>query len=794
VSDAPGNETTSAATDALDMATAEAAEAFAAAGIDCMLLKGAAIERVLYDGAQRAYTDADLLIRPTASATAEDILLQLGFERHEGDRSRDDEPRQSHVWERGQDGAVIDLAWSLPGVSTAADRVWTVLSSRAERIVVGRSLVLAPGPAAIATIVAINAARHGPHADKPLEDLDRAIHRLSPEVWTAAARMATELGAIAWFAAGLRLLPAGEDVAEALGLPPTQSVEVALRAKGARSTALGFERLARTAGVRGKVAYLGRTLVPPKRLMKDSSPLARRGRLALALAYLWHALRLPWTAVPGLRIWLATRKEVDPAGSPLALLRPLALFHPKGFAERFLVVGTGLGPSEPPNGHPVDFAAIVPNASELRQSNWLDAAVQGCVSRLAPEGILCVLVPAGGRRRAKKALQRHSLVATPVVHLPSWRSTRYLIPLGREPLAYGISRVVIGSEIRRSLILGALRVPQVPAMLASIFPSVSLVARRAHARPPAAWLLEDLGAGSAVIRSGRRESAVRAVVHAVAADGRSALAAAKLRSRSEAEAEAAALRRVAPAARGAGAEVPRPLALKELGNAVALVETAINGRLAVAFLAGRPWRAANVISRIRDWIAEWHAATLSVAPRTTEQLRRDVLVAAATIAPLIENGVGYAERLERLCADVARANVRLASAHNDLTMWNVVVGEDGRLGILDWEEARENELPLGDLVLAIADAHAAPRRYTDRLGTLSACFRRDGSPAGPLGEPVEQLRCEFEIPRQVAELSFHATWLHQAAKAVRIDAPWRPDFLEIVQWLASDGEESRRLR
>jgi len=311
VSDASADEAT-AATEALDMATAEAADAFAAAGIDCMLLKGAAIARLLYDQTHRAYTDADLLIHPTTTAMAEDVLLGLGFARQGGD-SRDDELRHSHVWERRRDGAVIDLAWSLPGVSTPADGVWTILSSGAEPITVGRSLVHAPGPAAIATIVAVNAARHGPHADKPLDDLDRAIHRLSPEVWTAATRMATELGAIAWFAAGLRLLSAGRDLAAALRLPATQSVEVALRARGARSTALGFEQLARTAGVRGKVAYLGRTLVPPKRLMKDSSPFARRGRLALALAYLWHALRLPWTAVPGLRIWLATRKEVDPA-------------------------------------------------------------------------------------------------------------------------------------------------------------------------------------------------------------------------------------------------------------------------------------------------------------------------------------------------------------------------------------------------------------------------------------------------------------------------------------------------
>jgi hypothetical protein len=244
---------------------------------------------------------------------AEDTLLQLGFARNEGDRTRDDEPRHSHVWERRQDGAVIDLAWSLPGASTAGDEVWTILSSGAERIVVGGSLVRAPGPAAMATIAAVNAGRHGPHTQKPLDDLDRALDRFSPQVWTAAARMATEIGAIAWFAAGLRLLPAGQDLAQALELPTTQSVEVALRAKGAAGTALGFQRLAKTTGLRRKVAFLGRTLVPPKRLMKESSPLARRRPLGLALAYFWRPLWLLWTAVPALRTWRATRKEVDQA-------------------------------------------------------------------------------------------------------------------------------------------------------------------------------------------------------------------------------------------------------------------------------------------------------------------------------------------------------------------------------------------------------------------------------------------------------------------------------------------------
>ena len=70
---------------------------------------------------------------------------------------------------------------------------------------------------------ALHAAHHGRTYPRPLRDLERALDRLDRETWVAAARLAAELDAVEAFAAGLRLVPAGESLASELDLPAVSS-------------------------------------------------------------------------------------------------------------------------------------------------------------------------------------------------------------------------------------------------------------------------------------------------------------------------------------------------------------------------------------------------------------------------------------------------------------------------------------------------------------------------------------------------------------------------------------------
>ena len=77
-----------------------------------------------------------------------------------------------------------------------------------------------------------------------------------------------------------------------------------LRASSMPAVAGGLDRLGRTPGIKAKTRLLARELFPTPEFMRIWSPLARRGGIHLALAYLWRPVslltKLP-TAITALR-------------------------------------------------------------------------------------------------------------------------------------------------------------------------------------------------------------------------------------------------------------------------------------------------------------------------------------------------------------------------------------------------------------------------------------------------------------------------------------------------------------
>jgi hypothetical protein len=165
-------------------------------------------------------------------------------------------------------------------------------------------------PAGLAVVVALHAAQHGVWVEKPLDDLGRALELLPDEIWAAASALAARLAATPAFATGIRMLAPGEELATRLDLPAGGSVETTLRASTAPPTALGFDWLARTPGGRAKVRLVVRKLVPDAAFMRAWSPVARRGPVGLAAAYVWRLLWLARHAPSGFRAWRQARRAV----------------------------------------------------------------------------------------------------------------------------------------------------------------------------------------------------------------------------------------------------------------------------------------------------------------------------------------------------------------------------------------------------------------------------------------------------------------------------------------------------
>jgi putative nucleotidyltransferase-like protein len=291
----------------VDLVTAEVVGALRARRVRSILLKGPTLTTLLYrDGEPRTYVDVDLLIAQRDAAHAGEVLLELGFAY--GFESRDCGPSPDRVlWMRPPDE--VDLHHTLQGVEADAGRLWSVLSGMTGLQEVGGQEVEILSEPARALHVALHATQHGRDWKVPMEDLRRAIEILPLETWQAAARGAEQVEAAAAFATGLRLLPTGELLAERLGLSARATVGTLLRSQSPPHLTLGFEKLYSVRGPGAKVRFIARKLFPPRANMRFMMPLAQRGWLGLATAYL---VRLGWLARHfnrGFRVWMRARRE-----------------------------------------------------------------------------------------------------------------------------------------------------------------------------------------------------------------------------------------------------------------------------------------------------------------------------------------------------------------------------------------------------------------------------------------------------------------------------------------------------
>jgi len=272
------------------------------------------------------------------------------------------------------------------------------------------------------------------------------------------------------------------------------------------------------------------------------------------------------------------------------------LLLPDGAAERALVLGTGCpdrlrpqaGPAGEDGAH--DLIVVAPGSDELGRS-WLDRALDVCSVRLAPDGIAYLLLPRRARLRARRELRRRGLTVGPAfLHLPSSSVTHDLVPVRRAALL----EAAPNAGWKRRVARVACRLGAAP-LLGIGSPRVGLLARPAGARPLLAWMDARDGAGydAAWISSTWREPASSAIVRPYLGRGPAPVVAKVALAESNASLgeEAGRLRRLGPAAQGAGASVPRVLGAVDLAGLAAMGEPAFEARLDHGFEARQVDRA-----------------------------------------------------------------------------------------------------------------------------------------------------------------------------------------------------------
>lgn len=290
----------------MEKAAGEAWTALADHGIPAILLKGPAIAGWLYGNEVRVSRDVDLLVSPADFGPAQRALGTLGYSVPFADAAACEIGPNSQSLFGG--GLCIDLHHGLIGVADPPERTWEVLSGRTV------ALTLRSGPAvavldlpARTTHLALHAAQSGAVDTKAIEDLRRGLATVPLDGWRAAAEVARELGATAPFAAGLRLLPQGREVADALGLGTEWSVELELRTTSAPREALFFTRMGDIAGLKAKAATVARKVWPTAAYLRAQSVAARGGPLGMLRARGERMVSLGRRVWPALTAWRRAR-------------------------------------------------------------------------------------------------------------------------------------------------------------------------------------------------------------------------------------------------------------------------------------------------------------------------------------------------------------------------------------------------------------------------------------------------------------------------------------------------------
>lgn len=465
---------------------------------------------------------------------------------------------------------------------------------------------------------------------------------------------------------------------------------------------------------------------------------------------------------------------------------PLELLLPRGRVEHVLVIGEGsAGPLLPAGAdrgaRAADLVLLVPRVHELRGREWLGQAALRAAEELAPGGAVYAIVPRGHRRRTRALLREAGLlVEWSFGHIPNTRRLRYLVPLEAPTWRYAFGQLISSHPLARRL-LGSLPMPLVGVLL----PGVGILARRADAASASDWVRRLVGGeappGPAIVGSGRRGGHGSSTIHFFAPREPAPWAVAKVRAGQSRE--AGTLPRLGPAAAAAGARVPRLLAASH-GDAVSVaVESIVAGTPAARALGRSPERLPAIAESIVDWLARWNRLSGSRARLDAAFLEQHVLLPAAAVQPHLPDAGPYVQALRGLCAALEGHETQLVAAHNDLTMWNVVLGEDGHLGVLDWETAEECALPLVDVFYALVDAVAASRRYASRREAHEACFGEGGSRNGWAARLCERVAAAAGADERLLELAYHACWLHHARN--ELAGGTAGEFVQIAQTLAA---------
>jgi hypothetical protein len=451
----------------------------------------------------------------------------------------------------------------------------------------------------------------------------------------------------------------------------------------------------------------------------------------------------------------ATRPAPDAEPGVAGPVAALSLLHPRGAVARFTFLGGAVSgdrsAARPAADGPDDLILLAPARDEARDDSWVARAVQAA-RNVDGDGLVVV----AGSRRLRSALRAAGLrPELRLLHVPSFPESRFVFPFPGAAARFALRELVPMDTVKRRL------APAIGLPGASLLLPTSVVYRPPGAPPLLDWLShygEPASGASAIVARSWRFSG-RTVVHRFS-QGRTPDLVVKIGAESAREGEA--LREIAARARTLRVDVPAVVQEDIVGGMPAIAEAPVAGVPAPEALRGAPQRAHQLLRQISEWLAEWNRATEVRRAFGSLDAERLVMAPAKRLAAELAQGDAFVRRMQELCEGCDGAELPFVDTHNDLTAANVLLGPDGRLGVIDWESAEADRLPIGDLAYAAADFAAAVAGYRDRPAAFEEAFDPSGSFFGVTSELIDRAAASQSMTRDALELAIASCWLLHA--------------------------------
>jgi Phosphotransferase enzyme family len=232
--------------------------------------------------------------------------------------------------------------------------------------------------------------------------------------------------------------------------------------------------------------------------------------------------------------------------------------------------------------------------------------------------------------------------------------------------------------------------------------------------------------------------------------------------------EAANLRAV-QASRAAGFDtIPRLIALDSIAGRATLIETALPGRPIDPGTIRR--RLVAAVDAVTTWLDELQTPDPTrLDDSWFGRLLEQPLERLASLCAPASEELQLARRTLDLLEPIRHERVPLVIEHGDLSQPNLVWLPDGRAGVVDWEFAEPEGLPLLDLSFFLnyaATAAAGARTEAEAVAAFHRAFvGRDTWCTRALCAYASRLR----IPERLMTPLFVASWARYAAKMILLE-------------------------